>query len=52
MKYKYYLRGLGIGILVTTLILTLANREVESAKIQPEAATEQSESTTLAAAAP
>ena len=25
MKLKYYLRGLGIGILVTTIILTIAN---------------------------
>ena len=26
MKLKFYLRGLGVGVLVTTLILTVANR--------------------------
>ena len=51
MKYKYYLRGLGIGILVTTLILTLANREVQSAKGPQENVRETEESTTLAQAA-
>ena len=51
MKYKYYLRGLGIGILVTTLILTLANRQVQSAKSPQEPVQETEESTTLAQAA-
>ena len=28
MKLKYYLRGLGIGVLLTTIILSIGNRTV------------------------
>ncbi len=33
MKLKYYMRGLGIGIILTTLILTLGNRTVSDKEV-------------------
>ena len=33
MKLKYYMRGLGIGIILTTLILTLGNRKISDEEV-------------------
>lgn len=33
MKLKYYMRGLGIGIILTTLILTLGNRSISDEEV-------------------
>ncbi len=33
MKLKYYMRGLGIGIILTTLILTLGNRTISDEEV-------------------
>ena len=48
MKYKYYLRGLGIGILVATLILTLSGKGSSKASSSSAAAETPSEEKTLA----